>query len=745
MNDIAPRHAHHGATHLIAPEFAEDLAGRLQSQGIALDTIGGLQPVHPLEPVQPIRPIDPIWWHCLRFGPVSGRYEGAITSPTSGDHVLDLRVDIDPRGVNSPVTDRISGDIYRVFEHRWFGRVHRWRVYQRSWIVNNPTVMWSGCSVTITGTVTFWGGGQPATDLRLIIPWSTFSAAGPATVQLTAGASISVYDCARASDNFRDVTLEVDVAKSVNSGTILPTYNTHAHNDRPNGLQRRDLDIAACYQEAGIGMTVTHPSTVIDDSDASFKTWSSAELHDAMEGAFSQYDRGWPRWDLWGLMCGAYDDKTVGGIMFDAAKSADGAGEAPERQGFAVFRNHVWFDDLPDDAPGTQAEAAALRQFLYTWVHEAGHAFNFVHSWNKNRPNALSWMNYPQFVTNFWDDFAFCFDDEELVHLRHGNRAAVIFGGDAWATGLHLHNDAEVGMAEGAPPLELIVRSKGYFEFMEPVSVELRLRNLVPDMEVPIDAHLEPRWGTVTIQIMKPGGEIEAFEPIFCQIGEPDIRLLKPAGSHPGLDRFSHEVPISFGRTGHIFTEPGEYRVRALYDMGGLGTIPSPIHALRVGLPVSREEDRMAQDAFSFDAGLCWALDGSRSGYLAKGHATLEAMADRAPRTMAGAKAALALARGLSRPFFTVDRNKRKLKKAADAHPADALKLTEAAVATVRSEPGLNIAYHMAVRQRAAMLAETGKKAEAKKEVAALRKDLAKRGVHDPVLTDIDAYAATIA
>ena len=35
-----------------------------------------------------------------------------------------------------------------------------------------------------------------------------------------------------------------------------------------------------------------------------------------------------------------------------------------------------------------------MRQFLYTWVHEAGHAFNFLHSWDKGRPDALSWMNY---------------------------------------------------------------------------------------------------------------------------------------------------------------------------------------------------------------------------------------------------------------------------------------------------------------------------------------------------------------
>ncbi len=737
MHHDEPRHGHHGATHIIDPE----LAAELEAGDTNVDTIRRLQPIRPTEP---LRPIDPIWWRCLRFGPVSGRYEGEMTSPNAGGYELDLRVDIDPRSTNSPVMDRVSGDIYRVYRFNWMGRVIRWRVYERSWVVNSPTVTWSRCSVRITGSVSYFTGLHLFTTLTVTIPWGTFSAAGPATASFTAGGSVSAYECPRQSSNFRDVTLEVDVAQSVNSGTILPTYNSHARTDRPAGIQERDLDMVASYAEAGIGITLNHPSTVIDDSHSSFNTWSPAELHDAMEGAFSQIGGGWPKWHMWGLMCGDYDSSTTAGVMFDAAAGYGGAGDAPERQGFAVFRNHSWFNNLPNGAPANQSEAWALRQFLYTWVHEAGHAFNFVHSWDKGRSGSLSWMNYPQNVANFWNNFEFRFDDEELIHLRHGNRAAVIMGGDAWATGLHLHGDADVGAAEGSPPLEMIVRSKGYFAYMEPVSVELRLRNLLPDLEVPIDARLEPRWGTVSIHIMKPGGDIEAFEPVFCEVGEPHIETLKPAGSTLGLDRFSHEVPITFGRTGHIFTEPGEYRVRAIYNMGGLGTIPSSVHTLRVGLPASREEDRMAQDAFSFDAGLCLALDGSRSAYLASGWNKLETLARTGGKSAAGAMTAVALAKGLSRPFFTVDRDKQKLRKSADADLAEALKLTDGALQLVKAEPSMNLAYNTLARQRAVLLAGMGKKADAKKEVTAMRRDLAKRGVHAPVLADIDAYASSV-
>lgn len=150
--------------------------------------------------------------------------------------------------------------------------------------------------------------------------------------------------------------------------------------------------------------------------------------------------------------------------MFDAALQFGGAGEAPERQGFAVFREHSWFDNLVE-SPSTQAQQAAARKFLYTWVHEAGHAFNFLHSWDKSRPDSLSWMNYDwryddrNGAGTFWKTFAFRFDEEELIHLRHGNRASVIMGGDSWASGGHAKSpDAgllELEIVEGMPPLEL--------------------------------------------------------------------------------------------------------------------------------------------------------------------------------------------------------------------------------------------------------------------------------------------------
>jgi hypothetical protein len=708
--------------------------------------IGRLQPVQPLQPDR----FRYDWWRCLRKGPVSGRYEGEMTSPNAGRYALDLRVDIDPRYRNSPILDRVSADIYQIYTFSWpGGRRFSWRIFRESWIVDRPTVRWSRCSVTITGRVRFWKGSHPATNVTIVIPWGTFTAAGPAEVTLSqlSGGTAEKFSCARKSDCFRDVTLEIDVAQSVNQAPITPDYNTHWHTNRPVSIEQRTLTIEEAYREAGICMTTNPQQTIINDSATQFNSWSVAELHDAMETHFSQIGGGWPKWRMWGLLAGRFDNSGVGGIMFDAAAQYGGSGEPPERQGFAVFRNHSWFNNLPSGTPNNQAEAAAIRKFLYTWVHEAGHAFNFLHSWNKNRPDALSWMNYDWKYDNrngsdsFWANFEMRFDTEELLHIRHGDRTSVIMGGDPWASGGHLEAPLgnEVGMVEGDAPLELLVRSKGYFEFMEPVFLELRLRNLIPDLPLDIDTRLDPSFGTVAIYIMRPNGEIVHYDPVFCQLGDPEIRSLKPANSTKGEERYSQELPIDFGKFGHYFTEPGSYRVRAVYQGLGDTLISSNVHTIRVGLPGSKQEERLAQDYFSYQAGMALCLGGSQSPFLRTGMKSIEEVIEQCQSSAVGGRIASIVAEGKARPFFRLD-EKRHLKMSNKADTNGALRLMDVALKIFKPEVRQNIAYHNLVRRRAALLTDQDKKTQAKKEIDALLNDLKKRGVNQPVLNDIAAF-----
>jgi hypothetical protein len=693
------------------------------------------------------------WWRCQRRGPVSGRYDGESTTPTGGSYALELRVDIDPRYDNSPVMNRISGDMYRVFQFNWLGRSFKWRTYQESWIVDQPVVEWSRCQVTITGAVRYWQGSHPQTTVKIVIPWRGFSAPGPATVTFTAiDAEAAEYKCTRKSHTFRDITLEIDVCASVNAEPILPSYDTHAHQVRPDDTPRRILDIGEAYLEVGLKININPDRTVIDDNNSQFDTWSPAELHDAMEQHFSRIQGRWPNWQMWCLMAGTFDNPRTGGIMFDARASVGGAGKAPERQGCAIFRNHSWFKDLVPN-PVTQSQAAAMRKFLYTYVHEMGHAFNLLHSWDKSRPDALSWMNYDwrfdsRNGTNaFWESFEFRFDDEELIHLRHADRAAIIMGGDPWSSGGHLESPQGISTElVGDAPVELLVRSVGYFDFMQPVMLECRVRNLA-DLPIEVDTNLHPEFGGLILFVRRPDGRTLQYAPLLCQLTESKLTTLKPltVDTKEGEDRHSENIYVSFGADGYYFDEPGEYLVKAVYQGSGNLLIPSNVHRVRIGRPFNREEDKIAQDYFNHDTGLAIYLNGSSSPFLQNGMDTLHQIIEQFPKSRLAAHSALTLAQNLQKPFFRPD-EKNKLVRYRDAEPETVLDLTKEILDQQKRDDTTltNLTYHQTRRLRAKAMAMTGETDEAKRELGRLKRYLRKHGVNPPVLAQIDAYADSL-
>jgi len=92
-----------------------------------------------------------------------------MISPTPGNQILDLRVDITSRYSDSPVMNRISGDFYRQFMIAIPGRPPiRWRSYRESWIVDSPSVTWETGQVVISGDVRFWKGAHLPTTIRIV-------------------------------------------------------------------------------------------------------------------------------------------------------------------------------------------------------------------------------------------------------------------------------------------------------------------------------------------------------------------------------------------------------------------------------------------------------------------------------------------------------------------------------------------------------------------------------------------------
>ncbi|MCK5607291.1 hypothetical protein KAR91_35740, partial [Candidatus Pacearchaeota archaeon] len=700
-------------------------------------------PIKEIERERELEPIDHIDWRCLRYGPISGRYQGLMTEPYSGKHSLDLRVDIDSRHANSPVLGKVSGDLYQVYTFKLWKKAYSWSVYKGSWVVDEPTVICNKCSVTVKGKVRYYKGYHLATHVEINIPFMRYSM-GPADVKFTyRSRRLMRFSCKKKSLAFRDVKLEVDVCDSVNNPPILPVYDTNTHPDQPAGLPGRTLTIEESYMEAGIDITINPNRTIIDDSAANFNTWSDAELHDAMETHFSAYPGSWPKWQLWGLLAGSYDLSGVAGIMFDYS-------DTRQRQGFAVFRNHWWLNDLVPN-PTTNDELAAMRIFLYLYVHEAGHAFNFMHSWDKGRPDALSWMNYDwkwddrNSPETFWENFWFEFDEPELIHIRHGDRSSVIMGGDAWSTGTHLESpDVSISDMVGDCPVELLLRSKEFFEFMEPVNLELRIRN-TSEVTLNMDTQLNPEYGGVIIHIQGPDGRTSTYHPVMCKIATIELKVLKPKGEgDPGEDRFSQNVPLSYGARGHIFNMPGTYQIKALYQGAGNALIPSNVHRIRIGNPLTVQDEKLAKDFFTYEAGTAMYLNGSSSPFLKDGMDVLEKMTSVYEESPVGANISLMLAKNLGRPFYRLTDGKMTEFRGADPNAAIALLNTAAKQHERDDSTFQNLAYHDLTRTKASMLAVLGKKKEAKTEIGDLVAYLQSRQVNKSVLDEIEKFAKTL-
>lgn len=518
---------------------------------------------------------------------ISGLYRGQ-----DGDARLELRVDVDG---NRP-TGRVSGDLFDV--------AGATVTYAGSFVVHAPVITARGEESRIEGRGVFTFDA-PAREVTVTI------SGGSGTAEI-AGRS---YPVAFASPSFRTVLLEQDSV----AGTVpFTSYHTGAL-PGPTGSPPRELTLAAAMAEAGIELTLAEPGVIPVEGSGADLAWDDAELHHAMVRQFSHFGDA-PAWRVWMLVA----DKHVSGyrgIMFDY-------NDAHQRQGAAVF-----YDAIKGDSP--RARRAQLR----TYVHELGHAFNLLHSWQKNLATPpqplgphgglgdLSWMNYvqnyhPGGEPAYWAAFPFQFTDSELVHLRHGFFRDVAMGANAFGTGA-----AEVAPfeqpVEDRSGLRLEVRAKDWFALGEPVVVELKLSCAGEPRTT--HGHLHPDTEFTQVTITRPGGGTVLYRPMMrhCVDHSPEIRL--DAGN-PAIYRSAY---IGHGRDGHYFQQPGEYRVRAQYVAADGSRIVSPACVVRVRYPAGVDDHRVAELMLGEEQGQLFSLLGSDSPALRTGNEALEEMLDR--------------------------------------------------------------------------------------------------------------------
>lgn len=419
--------------------------------------------------------------------------------------------------------------------------------------------------------------------------------------------------------------------------TVRVLSCTSVEPDRPRLFESEGAEgpetVEAAFASAGIRLDCRIEDELIDDTggtDDLDNVWTDAELHSALidtPGTESRID-----WSVNLLFASRYmtDQRKVTGIMFDTGKD-----DKRSRQGAAVFCDAINSLGL--------SEERERREYWFTTVHELGHTFNLLHSFQKDRaagmsalprPSALSWMNYPKYYpyglaypalgadgtwdgrAAFWAEVDRCqgrnqscfFDLEELIHLRHSDRMGIIMGG-RWAAS----KPEEAELVDGAVApfsasgVELTVTLPDQLDPLEQLEGYVRLKNC-SDHPIEVPANLLPGDEAMEILIQKPNESYaRRFTPVACTCSGGATERLEPGG-----ERYA-AISLSYGhRWWYVDDVPGAYKVQAVCHMPDGSIARSKVVSVWVpDIRPSLDRSKLNQ-FFQSDIGLFIALGGSR-------------------------------------------------------------------------------------------------------------------------------------
>jgi hypothetical protein len=656
-------------------------------------------------------PITPFPFPILRKRLVHGRYRSA-----GAGYQLELRVDV---GGTRPM-NRFSADFFYVSGGT--------QSYYGSFRVDAPTITTTATEVRLEGLGTFtWAAGAPF--VRVTVPRVTiFDPPAPATVQFITPPSTpgATYTCAFASPYFRSVLWEQDCV----AGTVpLVSYDTNSL-AKPAGSFSGMLDVVGAYRLAGIEVLPSGTPNVIPVAAAGADAkWTDAELHAAMVTHFSMWANV-PQWKVWLLVATSH----VGGyrgIMFDYT-------DTHQRQGCAVF-----YDAIKGTAAYDQ------RAQLRTYVHELGHAFNLLHSWQKNLADPpqplgdnsgfgdLSWMNYtwnyqpstgPGGDAAYWAAFPFQFTDNEVIHLRHGLFNNVVMGANPFGKGA-AEIDPEVFAApmQDRSGLALEVRSKGTFAYGEPVVVELKL-SATDTRGTATHGYLHPNDDFASIAIRQPSGRTVLFQPMLRHCADEDRELRVAADA--ALYKSAY---IGHGRDGGYFEQPGRYAIRASYVAADGSRIVSPVTELRVRPPVTARDEEVGELLMGDEAGQLLALLGSDSESLEGGRRAMGELLEKHANHPLATFARLVEGVNAARAFKTITPDKK-----IEVREPDPSASTAALTAVEKASEGDagvdNITLNFVMRTRARAEARAGNKRKARATLDSMPKVFKSRGLREEIV-----------
>jgi hypothetical protein len=365
-----------------------------------------------------------------------------------------------------------------------------------------------------------------------------------------------------------------------------------------------------------------------------------------------------------------------------------------QRQGCSVFYRGIG---------GTTSEQYRLQ--LYTCVHELGHCFNLLHSWQKslatppkpNIPNSLSWMNYPWGYPGgaaaFWNNFPFQLDPVEVAHIRHGFRNNIIMGGNPFTQGSSLQDAGSLfeEPVENNSSLYLELETKKSYMYGEPVLLETKLKTS-SNRSTQVVSNLHADYGFVTIGIKKPSGEIVIYEPLAERCTVPSYEVLN--ADNPSIYESSY---IGFDKNGFIFDQPGTYKIKAVYYHEDGSRIVSNTISLRVKSPVTAEEDEIAEMMLQDEVGYLLTFRGSDAKYLQKGNDAFQQLIEKHKDHLMSTYALFVCGVNAQRTFKTITTDKKITVREPDYKQGEAV-LAEA-IEKAKGKKGLdNISLNQAMQ-----------------------------------------------
>ncbi len=473
---------------------------------------------------------------------------------------------------------------------------------------------------------------------------------------------------------------------------------------------------------------------VVPGSEAGFDfQWSPAELHTAMVDHFDLLTND-PQWRLWVFATTRSIPFRPGsvtlGIMFDIT--------TPQRQGCAIFHEGL---------ASVRSGAALDRYTFHTYIHEIGHCFNLLHSFDKGRASSLSYMNYPQEYRplsgvprfssrsrEYWRRFAFEFDRLELEHLRHGALPNIIPGDRNFGSGAA----SEVDLSNFQPPLlnnagfRLKIESKPRYALGEPVVVETKLERAGADCQVNPVTHVNAEF--VRFAIQKPSGDTIIYEPLSHHCVLPEPVTLSP--DRPAVYDSSY---LGFGKSGFVFDQIGRYRLRAVYVADDGSHIVSNDMWLRVTAPKTEADEAIADLYMGTDQGQLFYFLGSDHESFANAHHAFEQVIEDYGNHPLAVYARLVTGLNDARAFKRLYRDGRRAFQTRAPRLENSIEHLSNVVNACHQNAGVdNITANMVMRTLAQVQKDNGDEKKAAQTLEDMSDYFEVQGLNEPVIEAID-------